>query len=77
MTHTTLQAITWGTVSAAVISAMLLAAVGDDAVDWRFEPLGTGGRQAPVLDRDAGPGHAPRRGAAPQHERSSQQPTRR
>jgi hypothetical protein len=48
MTRTSLQAITWGTVSAAVVSAMLLAAAGDDAAEWRFEPPGAGVRPAPL-----------------------------
>lgn len=46
MTRTSLQAITWGTVSAAVVSAMLLAAAGDDASEWRFEPPSAGVRPA-------------------------------
>ncbi|WP_428421757.1 hypothetical protein [Methylibium sp.] len=77
MTRTSLQAITWGTVSAAVVSAMLLAAAGDETADWRFEPPGAGVRQAPALRPAAGPEHAPRRHAAPPHDRSSHETTRR
>lgn len=59
MTHTSLQAITWATVSAAVVSAMLLAAAGDEADDWRLEPPA------------AGPLHAPARTPAVRDERAT------
>ena len=38
MNRVSLQALTWGTVSAAIVSAMLLAAAGDEAAEWRLEP---------------------------------------
>jgi hypothetical protein len=43
MNRASLQALTWGTVAAAVASAMLLAAVGDDEGLWRID----GGSDAP------------------------------
>lgn len=43
MNRASLQALTWGTVAAAVASAMLLAAVGDDEGLWRLD----GGSDAP------------------------------
>lgn len=69
MTRTSLQAITWGTVSAAVVSAMLLAAAGDDAAEWRFEPPGAGERPAP-LGRNGATERLQQ--AQPPNERSSQ-----
>lgn len=50
MNHVSLQALTWGTVGAAIVSAMLLAAAGDEhAAALRFEPPSAGTRQAPRL----------------------------
>ncbi|WP_295641441.1 hypothetical protein [uncultured Methylibium sp.] len=50
MNHVSLQALTWGTVGAAIVSAMLLAAAGDEhAAALRFEPPSAGPRQAPRL----------------------------
>ncbi|KQW68396.1 hypothetical protein [Methylibium sp. Root1272] len=69
MTRTSLQAITWGTVSAAVVSAMLLAAAGDDASEWRFEPPSAGGRPASLGRSGAAERLQP---AQPPNERSSQ-----
>lgn len=37
MNRAALQALTWGTVAAAVASAMLLAASGDDEALWRLD----------------------------------------
>lgn len=43
MNHVSLQALTWGTVGAAVVSAMLLAAAGDEhAAALRYEPPSAG-----------------------------------
>ena len=69
MTRTSLQAITWGTVSAAVVSAMLLAAAGDDTSEWRFEPPSAGVRPASLGRNGATERLQP---AQPPNERSSQ-----
>ncbi len=51
MNHVSLQTLTWGTVGAAIVSAMLLAAAGDEhAAALGFEPPSAGAaRQAPRL----------------------------
>jgi hypothetical protein len=36
MNRASLQALTWGTVTAAVVSALLLATAGDEIEGWRF-----------------------------------------
>jgi hypothetical protein len=50
MNRASLQALTWGTVAAAVASAMLLAAAGDDEDLWQ---LGNGGNAPGRGDRAA------------------------
>ncbi len=50
MNRAALQALTWGTISAAVASALLLAAHGDDTEAWGS------GRDDDAAHRAAGPG---------------------
>lgn len=66
MNHASLQALTWGTVGAAVASAMLLAAAGDDhAAALRYEPPSAGPRHAPDLQPGVRPQSPPLRQTRP------------
>lgn len=50
MNHVSLQTLTWGTVGAAIVSAMLLAAAGDEqSAALHLEPPAAGPRHAPRL----------------------------
>lgn len=68
MNYASLQALTWGTVSAAVASAVLLAAARDEASIWRFGPPTVGVRaDAPTARGNALPSkEASKPGPSPQ-----------
>lgn len=67
MNRSTVQTLTWATLLAAVASALLLAAAGDDAWPWRLELPGLGANPpaaAPAPARSAEQG-APAGSARP------------
>ncbi len=77
MNHLSLQALTWGTVGAAIASAMLLAVAGDEhAAALRYEPPSAGPHPAPRLLPGPRPESPSLRQARPAGSAPSERPQR-